>query len=153
MRRTFILTAALTSALIATSVAAQTAIRCEMNGKVTYGDTPCASGSAATTIAPTRETAEQKAAGKAANDQIRKDTAAVDKRLDDRYKRDTARPVGLAASTDYAKNDKTVADAKGEPKRSGVKVKKSKKPSKKASAKAAKAVKQDNKMYRPAPKA
>ena len=150
MRRIFLLTTAVTVALIATSAIAQTAIRCEVNGKVVYGDTPCASGSAATTIAPTRETAEQKAASKAANDQMRKDTAAVDKRLDDRYKRETARPVGLAASTGNTKTDKSLADAKGKHKRGDVKAKKSKKSSKKASAKAPK---KDNRSFRSAPKA
>ena len=156
MRRTFMLTAALTAALIATSVTAQTAIRCEVDGKVVYGDGACASGSAAKAIAPTQDTAEQRAAGKVANDQIRKDTVAVDKRMDDRYKRDTARPAVVDVSTAnikkraVGKNNKTVADAKDEPKRGGVKAKKSKKSSKKAVAKASK---KDNKSYRPAPKA
>ena len=82
MRSIFILTVALTVGLTATLVSAQTAIRCDVDGKVVYGDTACAPGNSARTIAPTRETAEQKAAGKAANDQMRKDTAAVDKRMD-----------------------------------------------------------------------
>ena len=145
MRSIFNLTAALTVGLMATWVSAQTAMRCEVDGKVVYGDTACAPGNAARAIAPTRETAEQKAAGKAANDQIRKDTAAVDKRMDDRFKRDTTRPVVVGAS---AMDEK--ADAKSEPKRKGVKAKKPKKPSKKLTAKAPK---KDNRSYRSAPKA
>lgn len=145
MRSIFNLTAALTVALMATWVSAQTAIRCEVDGKVVYGDTACAPGSAAKAIAPTRETAEQRAAGKAANDQIRRDTAAVDKRMDERFKRDTTRPVVVDVST---KDEKS--DAKKESKRKGVKAKKSKKPSKKL---AAKAPKKDNRSYRSAPKA
>jgi Domain of unknown function (DUF4124) len=91
MRRTFLLIAALTIAAVACPVTAQTAIRCDINGQTVYGDTPCPPGSSAKAVAPTQLTAEQKAAGQAANEQIRKDTAAVDKRLDDRYKRETAR--------------------------------------------------------------
>ena len=143
MRRTFMQTAALTVAFIATSVTAQNAIRCEVDGKVVYGDAACATGSTTRAIAPTQETAEQKAAGKAANDQIRKDTAYVDKRLDDRYKRDSTRPA-------VASNSKTVADANTELKRGGPKAKQMKKASKKAKQKAAK---RNNSSNRPAPKA
>ncbi|MBC7710004.1 MAG: hypothetical protein H7203_08090 [Rhizobacter sp.] len=144
MRSILIMTVALTLGLTATLVSAQTAIRCDVDGKVVYGDTACAPGNAARAIAPTRETAEQKAAGKAANDQMRKDTAAVDKRMDDRFKRDTTRPVVMSAST---KDEKS--DARSEPKRKGVKAKKSKTISKKV---AAKAPKKDNRSYRSAPK-
>lgn len=154
MGRTFMLLAALTVAVMATSVNAQTAMRCEVNGQVVYGDA-CAPGSAAKAVAPTQETAEQKAAGKSANDQIRKDTAYVDKRMDDRYKRETARPAVVEVSTANTKkravrkNNKTVADANGEPKRSA-KAKKKKRSTKIA---APKAPKKDNRSYRPAPKA
>ena len=155
MVRTFLLMATWAVAFVATSVSAQNAIRCEVNGKIAYGEA-CSAGSSPKVIAPTQETAEQKAAGKAAHDQIRKENAYVDKRLDDRYKRDTARPAVVEASTIYVKkravrkNKKTVVDANGEPKRGGVKAKKSKKSSNKA---APKAVKKDNRLYRPAPKA
>ena len=150
MRRTFMLTAALTVALIATSITAQTAIRCEVDGRVVYGDSACAPGSTGKAIAPMQETAEQRAASKAANEQIRKDNAAVDKRMDDRFKRDTTRPAAVIASTANAKLDKAGVDARGESKRKSVKAKKSKKSSNKA---AAKAPKNDNRSYRPAPKA
>ena len=147
MGRTFLVLAALAVALIATSVAAQTAIRCEINGKVVYGDAACAPGSAAKAIAPTQETAEQRAAATRASDQVRKDTAYVDKRLDDRYKRDTVRPMGIGASA----NDKSAVDASATPKRiaKAKKLKQSKKSSKKAS----KAAKTDNRSSRPPPKA
>ena len=147
MRTLFILTTALTAALMTTLISAQTAIRCEVDGKVVYGDTACAPGSAAKAIAPMRETAEQKAAGKAANDQVRKDTAAVDKRMDDRFKRDTTRPIVVDANP-RAKDEK--ASAKSPLKRKGAKAKKLKKSGKKA---AAKALKKDNRSYRFAPKA
>lgn len=156
MRRVFILTAALTVTLIATSVSAQNAIRCEVDGKVAYGEAACAPGSAAKVVAPMQETAEQKAASKAANDQIRKDNATVDKRLDDRLKRETARPAGVEVKTSYSKkravrsNNKTVADANGKTQRDLAKTKKPKKSKKKTATKAAK---KDNKSYRPAPKA
>jgi hypothetical protein len=145
MRSTFMLTAALTAALIATSVTAQSAIRCEVDGKVSYGEA-CSPGSAAKMIAPTQETAEQKAAAKAAADQVRKDNAYVDKRLDDRYKRDSARPAAVNASM----KDKTVVDGKAKSKRGAVKAKKAKKSGKKAATKASKT---DSRAYRPSPKA
>jgi hypothetical protein len=146
MGRTFLLAVTLSAVVMATSVSAQNAIRCEVNGKAVYGDSACAPGSVGKAIAPTQETVEQKAAGKAASDQIRKDTAYVDKRLDDRYKRDTAR----RAVVDVSMKDKTVVDSKAKQKRNGVKAKKSKKSAKKA---AVKASKKDNRSYRPAPKA
>ena len=159
MRRTFMLTAALTAALIATSVNAQNAMRCEVDGKVVYGDAACntgKAGNAAKAVAPMQETAEQKAAAKSANDQIRKDNAYVDKRLDDRYKRDTARRAVVEEKTTYTKkravrsNTKSVADANGKTKRDIAKAKKPKKPKKKTAAKAAK---KDNRTYLLAPKA
>lgn len=156
MGHTFLLTAALTLAVLSTSVAAQNAFRCEVNGKVAYSDIACAPGAAAKAIAPTQETAQQKAAGKAAGEQIRKDTAYVDKRLDDRYKRETTRPATVEVGTTpikkrtVAKKKKTATDAKGEPKRGGVKAKKSQKSGSKA---AAKGTKKDNTSNRPASKA
>ena len=155
MGRTFLLMATWAVAFVAASVTAQNAIRCEVNGKVAYGEA-CSAGSSPKVIAPTQETTEQKAAGKAATDQNRRDNAYVDKRLDDRYKRETARPAVMEVGTTSAKkravrkNNKTVVDAKGEAKRGGVKAKKSKKSKTKATPKAAK---KDNRSYRPAPKA
>lgn len=120
MRRTFMLIAALSIAAVACPVTAQTAIRCEINGQTVYGDTPCPPGSSAKAVAPTQLTAEQKAAGQAANEQIRKDNAAVDKRLDDRYKRETARPNVVQAA---AASDKATAKRKAS-KRAGTDAKK-----------------------------
>lgn len=156
MGRTFLLTAALTVAVMSTSVAAQSAIRCEVDGKVVYSDAACAPGAAAKAVAPTQETAEQKAAGKAAGEQIRKDTAYVDKRLDDRYKRETTRPATVEVSATptkkrtVAKKKKTATDVKREPKRGGVKAKKLQKSGPKA---AAKDTKKDDTSNRPASKA
>ncbi len=107
MGRTFLLTAALTAVLFVPSVSAQTAFRCDLNGQAVYRDTPCPLGSAATAIAPTQETAAQKAAAQKAKDDLRKDTAYVDKRLDDRYKRDTNRPVAKEATTVAVKDKAT----------------------------------------------
>ena len=151
MGRTFLLPTALAVALIATIATAATAqslMRCEVNGKVVYSDAACAPGSAAKAIVPVQETAEQRAAARAASDQVRKDTAYVDKRLDDRYKRDTARPMGIEASA----KDKSAVDAGAAPKRiaKAKKSKTSKKSSKKAAAKAAK---RGNASSRPAPQA
>ena len=147
MARTFLFMAALTVVLFATSVTAQTAIRCEVNGKVVYGDTACAPGSAAKAVAPTQETAEQKAVGKAASEQIRKDTAAIDKRLDDRYKRDTAHSTVRVAKPKSA-GPRIIFDS--------TRKKGSASKSKSKAAKAAKSpkanAKKDNKSYRAAPK-
>ena len=129
MRRTFLLMAALAATLHVTLAIAQTAVRCDVGGKTTYGETPCPPSGTTKAIAPTQESAEQKAAAKAASDQIRKDNAYVDKRLDDRYKRDTTRPAVKAA------------------KDASVKKKRSKGKSGKAGAK------KDNKSYRSAAKA
>ena len=62
---------------------AQTAFRCDQDGKTLYSDKPCP---AATAVAPTQDSAEQKAAAKAANDQMRKDHADLSKRLSEREK-------------------------------------------------------------------
>ena len=153
MRRGILVTAACTAALMVTLVNAQSAMRCEVNGKIVYGDTACAPGSASRAVAPIQETAEQKAAAKAASEQIRKDTAYVDKRLDDRYKRDTARTAGL----DAAAKDKTAAKAKGRAK-SSLKASKAKSAGKhsagrKATGKTGKKGKTGTESSRAAPKA
>ncbi len=62
---------------------AQTAFRCDNNGQTVYSDTPCPAGKA---VVGTQETAAQKAAGKEANAQMRKDNADLNKRLSDREK-------------------------------------------------------------------
>jgi Domain of unknown function (DUF4124) len=97
----------LASASLVATAQAQTAIRCDANGKTTYGETPCKSGATATEIAPTQETKQQRDDAKAAREQIRRDTAAVDKRMDDRLKRDTVYglPPTAAANSTMA-NDK-----------------------------------------------
>ena len=93
------LLASSTFVTFATTAAAQTAIRCDANGKTTYGEAPCKPGATATEIAPTQESKQQREDGKAAREQIRRDTAAVDKRMDDRFKRDTVGGAKPATST------------------------------------------------------
>ena len=97
--------AMLVSTTLVAAAQAQTAIRCDANGKTTYGETPCKPGATATEIAPTQETKQQRDDAKAAREQIRKDTAAVDKRMDDRLKRETVHGLPPTASTKKAKSD------------------------------------------------
>lgn len=97
--------AMLVSTTLVAVAQAQTAIRCDANGKTTYGETPCKPGATATEIAPTQETKQQRDDAKAAREQIRKDTAAVDKRMDDRLKRETVHGLPPTASTKTARSD------------------------------------------------
>jgi hypothetical protein len=132
---------------------AQTAVRCDVNGKSVYSDQPCQSAPPNKAAISTQETPEQRAAAKAANDQIRKDNLAVDKRLDDRFKRDSAHSAPRGAASNVSlQRDRTVLDGESKPK----KARKTKKTSAKAKAtKATKAeaagktkAKKDGKMYR-----
>jgi hypothetical protein len=131
------------------TVNAQTAVRCDVNGKAVYSDQPCQPGAANKAAINTQETPEQRAAAKAANDQIRKDNLAVDKRLDDRYKRDTAHstPRGAASNASTQRN-RIVLDNEANPK----KARKAKTSAKAKAAKAAKSTKakakKDNKVSR-----
>ena len=78
------LTAAiLLSAGLIGATSAQTAYRCDNNGQTVYSDKPCPAGKA---VVGTQETAEQKAATKEANAQMRKDNADLNKRLSEREK-------------------------------------------------------------------
>jgi len=150
MRHTFLLTACFVVATAVSSlssqVTAQTAVRCDNNGQPVYSDKPCPPGSAAKAVAPTQDTAEQKAAGQAASAQIRKDNEAVDKRLDDRLKRETA---GTATAAVKANPDMTTASKPKRGKSAKSKVSKAKV---KKSAKSGKAkVKQDTTTLRQKP--
>ena len=73
----------LLAAGLAGTASAQTAFRCDNNGQTVYSDQPCPAGKA---VVATQETAEQKAAAKEANAQMRKDNADLNKRLSDREK-------------------------------------------------------------------
>lgn len=156
MGRTFLLTAALTVALLAAPATAQTAFRCDGNGKTVYSDTPCPPGNTAKAIAPTQETPAQKAAAQAASTQARQDNAYIDKRLDERYKRETARPAVVESTTVTVKKrtkrkaSKTVFGADTEPKRGGIVKSKKATKAKRATTKAG--PKKNNKSYRPTPK-
>lgn len=136
---------ALTASLFIGYAAAQTAVRCDVNGKAVYSDQPCLPGLANKAAINTQETAEQRAAAKAANDQIRKDTVAVDKRLDDRYKRETAgaSKVSIKGGAD----ENAVASKRKASKAKASKSKKNKAAKAKKAGKSTKA-KRDNKSYR-----
>ena len=136
---------ALTASLVTATAEAQPAVRCDVNGKVVYSDQPCLPGLANKAAINTQETAEQRAAAKAANDQIRKDNVAVDKRLDDRYKRETA---GASKVSMKSGSDEIAAAAKGKAgKTKASKGKKNKAAKAKKAGKSTKA-KRDNKSYR-----
>jgi Domain of unknown function (DUF4124) len=89
------------SMLLGVSVHAQSAYRCEINGKTVYSDTPCASAPA---VAPTQDSAAQKSQADKANAQLRKDDAAVNKRIDARSNRESKER--LAAMKLAAKSQK-----------------------------------------------
>ncbi|HPT57165.1 MAG TPA: DUF4124 domain-containing protein [Casimicrobium sp.] len=133
--------AMLVSPTLVATAHAQTAIRCDANGKTTYGETPCKPGATATEIAPTQETKQQREDAKAAREQIRRDTAAVDKRMDDRLKRETVHGLPPTASTKKAisedKPRKKSSASKGKAKKSAKAAKRSKQRSSGKSAAAA----------------
>jgi hypothetical protein len=86
MGRYILLTTLFTIAFFAHPAGAQTAFRCDLNGQTVYSDKPCPPGNAAKAVAPTQETAEQKAASDAANARMRQDNAELNKRLTEREK-------------------------------------------------------------------
>lgn len=105
--------AMLLAALSMSATQAQTAFRCDNNGQTTYSEKPCPAGKA---VVGTQDSAEQKAAAKDANAQMRKDNADISKRLSDREKleaqeRAAARKAALKKS-DAGKKAKASAKAK-----------------------------------------
>ena len=98
--------AILLSAGLMGAAAAQTAYRCDNNGQTVYSDTPCPAGKA---VVGTQETPEQRAATKAANDQMRRDNADLNKRLSDREKLEAQE----RAAARKAAGKPTVVSAKG----------------------------------------
>jgi hypothetical protein len=146
MRLTFLTTTLVVVATLSSlsaPLAAQTAVRCDVNGQTVYSDKPCPPGTAAKVIAPIQETPEQRAAAQSANAQIRKDNASVDKRLDDRLKRETTHVATRAAP------DKAAAE---KPKRGkAIKAKVSKAKAKKAAKSGKSKAKQDTNAYRQKP--
>lgn len=124
MGRTFLLAAALTitlsAALLTVPASAQTAFRCDSNGQTVYSDKPCPPGNTAKAVVSTKETPEQKAASEAANAQMRKDNADLNKRLSEREKleakeRADARRAAAKARADALKDkaSKSGSKAKG----------------------------------------
>ncbi len=144
--RLFFWTCALMATLGAATAAAQTAVRCDVNGKAVYSDQPCLPGLANKAVINTQETPEQRAAASAANDQIRKDNAAVDKRLDDRYKRETAGASKVSIKSGSNEIAVATKSKAGKDKASNSKKTKATKKAKKAG-KSTKA-KRDSKSYR-----
>jgi hypothetical protein len=112
MRRHFLLIAALTCLNFAAPIAAQNAFRCDVNGQTVYSDKPCAPGNTGKAVAPTQDTPEQKAASKAANDQMRKDGADLNKRLSEREKLEAAERAAARKAAANARTEAKVA-AKG----------------------------------------
>ena len=134
---------AVTAYLCTGGAFAQNAFRCDQDGKTVYSDKPCP---AAKVVAPTQDSAEQKAAAKDANAQMRKDNGDINKRLSEREKleaqeRAAARKANAANAGPAAKDEK---QAKGK-KSSAGKAKSSKgKATKKSADKKSK--KTDNKV-------
>jgi hypothetical protein len=95
-------------ALFAVEADAQSAFRCDDAGKVVYSDKPCPQGRA---VAPAQDSPEQRAASKAATDQLRKDQADLNKRLSEREKleaqeRAAANKAAAKRTPDAAKKEK-----------------------------------------------
>lgn len=118
----------------------QNAFRCDQDGKTVYSDKPCP---AAKVVAPTQDSAEQKAAAKDANAQIRKDTNDLNKRLSEREKleaqeRAAARKANAASAAKEAKPAKArkAGSAKGKSGKAKAGKKSADKKSKKADNKA-----------------
>lgn len=126
MKRLFLLTAGV-AMMALTPVAAQTAYRCDQGGQTVYSDKPCPPGDGGKAVAPTQDSAAQKAASKQAGDQMRKDNADINKRLADREKleaqeRAAARKAGGNGAASKPKSGKA-AKSTGKVKTSAVKAK------------------------------
>lgn len=126
------LTVAMLVTLHASTTYAQTAFRCDSNGQTIYSDKPCPPDHRAKAVTTSQDSAEQRAASQAANAQMRKDDADLNKRLTEREKleakeRADARKAARKAKSDAAKS-KT---AKGSGKAKGAKPKTLKAPLKK----------------------
>ena len=106
---------------------AQSAFRCDEAGKVVYSDKPCPQGRA---VAPAQDTPEQRAASKAATEQLRKDQADLNRRLSEREKleareREAAQKAAAKRTAEAAKQDKK-RSAKGAKAKAAKTAKKSK---------------------------
>lgn len=131
---------AVTAYLCTGGAFAQSAFRCDQDGKTVYSDKPCP---AAKVVAPTQDSAEQKAAAKDANAQMRKDNGDINKRLSEREKLE-AQERAAARKANAAPAAKGEKQAKGK-KSSAGKAKSSKgKATKKSADKKSK--KTDNKV-------
>lgn len=106
MKHSSLAIAALLGVFSTLTASAQTAYRCDQNGTTVYSEKPCPPAATGKAVAPTQDTAEQRAASQAANAQMRKDNADLNKRLSDREKleaRERAEQRKAAASAARAK--------------------------------------------------
>lgn len=95
-----------------TPAVAQTAFRCDQGGQTVYSDKPCPAGETGKAVAPTHDSAAQKAASKQAGDQMRQDSADLNKRLSAREKmeaqeRAAARKAAGKAAAEKPKSAKS----------------------------------------------
>ena len=105
------------AALSMSTTHAQTAFRCDNNGQAVYSDKPCPAGKA---VVATQDSAEQKAAAKDANAQMRKDNADLNKRLSDREKLE-AQERAAARNAAARKSDASAKTKAGSKAKNGAK--------------------------------
>lgn len=85
MKKQFIFAAAIGAFAISTPSDAQTAYRCDVNGAAVYSDKPCLDGKA---VAPTQDSDAQQKRAKEASAQLKADSTATDRRIDERVSRE-----------------------------------------------------------------
>lgn len=134
MGRTFLLAAVLAAALATPIASSQTAFRCDVNGATVYSDKPCPPGSVTKAVTSTQETPEQKAASLAANQQMRKDSAELNKRLTEREKLEAKERADARKAASKLRAD--AAKEKAAKTRKGSKATKNKAPKKSSKTKA-----------------
>jgi Domain of unknown function (DUF4124) len=125
---TLLLSTLALASVLSQSAVAQTTFRCDVGGQTVYRDTPCPPGAAAKAVTPSQDSPEQRAASQAANAQMRKDNADLNKRLTERQKLEAAE---RAAARKAAKPAKATAQ-KGKGKAAGKAKTGKSKPAKKA---------------------
>ena len=94
--------------LLVAPLAAQSAFRCEQNGQTVYSDKPCPSSATSKAVAPTQDSAQQKAASQAATAQMRSDNADLDKLLAERQRREAKERAEARKAAGNAANEAQV---------------------------------------------
>ena len=140
-KRLIVVACLATGLIAATATNAQSAYRCDNNGQTVYSDKPCPAGKS---VVGTQDSAEQKAASKDANAQMRQDNADLNKRLSERQKLEALERAALRKQATAQKSRKKVAKRDGAGKKTTIKVKTTKKLKAKA---APKTKKQDNRVF------